>query len=127
MGRKSFDEIVPYLKSCLCTLVPSEWYDNFPNVVLESYAYKKAVIATDFGSLPEMVLNMKTGLTFKYSDRIDLLSKLNFCSTHASDIQKMGENGFKQLNQFFLPTIHYETLISLFNSLTNSNKNEYER
>ena len=48
LGRKSFEEIVPYLKSCLCTVVPSEWYDNFPNVILESFAYKKAVIATDF-------------------------------------------------------------------------------
>ena len=57
LGRKTFDEIVPYLKSCLCTVVPSEWYDNFPNVILESFAYKKAVIATDFGSLPELVKN----------------------------------------------------------------------
>ena len=39
LGRKNFEEIVPYLKSCLCTTVPSEWYDNFPNVVLEKLNY----------------------------------------------------------------------------------------
>lgn len=29
LGKKNFEEIVPYLKRCLCTVVPSEWYDNF--------------------------------------------------------------------------------------------------
>ena len=48
LGRMSFDEIVPYLQSCRCTVVPSEWYDNFPNGILERFAYCKAVIATDF-------------------------------------------------------------------------------
>ena len=71
LGRKKFDEIVPYLKTCLFTVVPSEWYDNFPNVILESFAYKKAVVATDFGSLPELVKDNETGLTFKYADTTD--------------------------------------------------------
>lgn len=44
LGRKNFEEIIPYLKSCLCTTVPSEWYDNFPNVILESFAYKKLLL-----------------------------------------------------------------------------------
>ncbi len=81
LGRKSFEGIVPHLKSCLCTLVPSEWYDNFPNVVLESYAYKKAVIATDFGSLKYMIVDGKTGLTFNYKDISDLKNKSPICTT----------------------------------------------
>lgn len=67
---------MPYLKSCLCTVVPSEWYDNFPNVILESFAYKKAVVATNFGSLPELVRNGETGLTFNYQDVEDFRSKI---------------------------------------------------
>ena len=41
LGQKTFEEIEQYLKTCLCTIVPSEWYDNFPNTILESFAYKK--------------------------------------------------------------------------------------
>lgn len=117
LGRKSFEDIVPYLKSCLCTLVPSEWYDNFPNVVLESYAYKKAVIATDFGSLKYMVEDGKTGLTFKYKDIEDLRSKITYMYEHLDEAKRMGEAAYQLLVQKYSPAVHYEKLMKLFASL----------
>ena len=114
LGKKTFAEIVPYLKSCLCTIVPSEWYDNFPNVVLESYAYKKAVIATDFGSLKYMVDNGSTGLTFKYKDIEDLRNKISYMYTHQVEAKEMGKVAYHQLVVKYSPEVHYEKLMSLF-------------
>jgi glycosyltransferase involved in cell wall biosynthesis len=117
LGRKSFEEIVPYLKSCLCTVVPSEWYDNFPNVILESFAYKKAVIATDFGSLPELVRDGETGLTFRYASSDDLINKVEYMLGNVQCAQRMGENGYKAIEQLYSPEVHYEKLIKLMNTL----------
>jgi len=117
LGRKSFEEIVPYLKNCLCTLVPSEWYDNFPNVVLESYAYKKAVIATDFGSLKYMVEDGKTGLTFKYKDIEDLRSKVSYMYEHQQGAKHMGDAAYQILVEKYSPAIHYDKLMNLFNEI----------
>lgn len=117
LGKKNFDEIVPYLKSCLCTTVPSEWYDNFPNVILESFAYKKAVIATDFGSLPELVRNGETGLTFRYADIEDFRSKVRYMFEHADEAKIMGENAYIDLISKYSPETHYKSLIGLFNSI----------
>lgn len=114
LGRKTFEEIVPYLKSCLCTLVPSEWYDNFPNVVLESFAYKKAVIATDFGSLKYMVEDGKTGLRFKYKDIEDLRSKISYMYEHQQEAQQMGLNANNLLVESYSPEVHYEKLMKMF-------------
>lgn len=121
LGRKTFDEIVPYLKSCLCTVVPSEWYDNFPNVILESFAYKKAVIATDFGSLPELVKNNVTGLTFNYADITDFREKVGFMFNHPDAAKQMGEAGFKDVITVYSPQQHYEQLMELFDKVTNNN------
>jgi len=118
LGRKPFEEIVPYLKSCLCTVVPSEWYDNFPNVILESFAYKKAVIATDFGSLPELVVDGGTGLTFKYADSKELKMKVCKMFGHPEQAKDMGENGYKSIERCYSPEVHYEELMDLFNSIT---------
>lgn len=117
LGKKSFEEIVPYLKSCLCTLVPSEWYDNFPNVVLESYAYKKAVIATNFGSLKYMVEDGKTGMTFKYQDIEDLRSKISYIYEHQQDAKYMGDAAYQILVEKYSPAIHYDKLMNLFNEI----------
>lgn len=114
LGRKSFEEIVPYLKSCLCTTVPSEWYDNFPNVILESFAYKKAVIATDFGSLPELVRNNETGLTFEYANTEDFRMKIKYMFEHPDEAKQMGENGYRLIESDYSPQAHYKQIDSLF-------------
>lgn len=114
LGRKKFEEIVSYLKSCLCTTVPSEWYDNFPNVVLESYAYKKAVIATDFGSLQYMVEEGQTGLKFKYADLDDFRKKITYMFENMDKAQMMGENGYKLIETRYSPETHYQALMKVF-------------
>ena len=117
LGKMKFEEIVLYLKSCLCTVVPSEWYDNFPNVILESFAYKKAVIATDFGSLPELVHKNETGLTFKYADIEDFRSKISYMFNNQEEARIMGENGYKKILSHYSPNEHYRQLIQLFETI----------
>ena len=119
LGRKTFEEIVPYLKSCLCTVVPSEWYDNFPNVILESFAYKKAVIATNFGSLPELVIDGETGLTFRYADIIDFRKRIDYMFEHIEEAKRMGINGFNNIVTTYSPKQHYNQLIDLFSRTIN--------
>lgn len=117
LGRKTFEEIVPYLNTCLCTVVPSEWYDNFPNAILESFAYSKAVIATDFGSLPELVVNDKTGLTFRYGDVNDLRRCVEYMSAHTDEARRMGKAAFDVLRQKYSPQVHYQALMKVLEPL----------
>lgn len=117
LGRKSFEEIVPYLKACLCTVVPSEWYDNFPNVILESFAYKKAVVATDFGSLPELVKDNETGLTFKYGDTGDFRQKIKIMFDNPGKARQMGGNAYRLLVERYSPEAHYAQLMELFGNI----------
>ena len=119
LGKMSLMEIIPYLKTCLCTVVPSEWYDNFPNVILESFAYKKAVIATHVGSLPELVRDGETGLTFRYADVMDLRDKIDYLFQHVVEARKMGENAFQELVSRYLPEVHYHQLMDLFGKVVN--------
>jgi len=117
LGRKETQEITTLLSSCLCTLVPSEWYDNMPNVIIESFAFKKAVIATDIGSLPELVRNNETGLTFQYGSTDDLKKQVAYMFSHPDEAKKMGKNAYQTLLRDYAMEKHYTRLISLFNSL----------
>lgn len=114
LGRKTFEEIEQYLKTCLCTIVPSEWYDNFPNTILESFAYKKPVIATNFGSLPELVKDRETGLLFKYRDTNDLIQKCNELVNHPDKAIEMGLKAYKTIESVYSAEKHYSTLIKVF-------------
>lgn len=117
LGRMSFEEIVPYLNSCLCTVVPSEWYDNFPNAILESFAFAKPVIATDFGSLPELVKDGVTGLTFPYGDSNALGQCALRMVENPDEAKRMGENALEAVQTAYSAATHYKALMEVLNSV----------
>lgn len=117
LGRKEFDEIQIYLSKCSFTIVPSEWYDNFPNTILESFAFKKCTIATNIGSLKELVINNETGLLFKIKDFQDLKSKISYLFGNETICQNLGENAFNMLNKEYSAQEHYNKLIKLFKNV----------
>jgi glycosyltransferase involved in cell wall biosynthesis len=117
LGQLDFKEIRTYLGSCLCTLCPSECYDNMPNSVLESYAYKKAVIATRLGALEDLVRDGQTGLSFAPGDVMALRSCVERLYNNRQEAVRLGENGQALLLTEFSENLHYERLMHIFNSL----------
>jgi glycosyltransferase involved in cell wall biosynthesis len=114
LGKKDFDEIQVYLSQCLFTVVPSEWYDNFPNTLLESFAFKKCAIATDSGSLKELVIDNQTGMLFPIKDIGVLKQKIAYLFANQSICEQLGENAFAMLQKEYSATGHYEKLSQLF-------------
>lgn len=117
LGRMTFEEMEPYLRGCLCTVVPSEWYDNFPNTVLESYAYGKCVIATDIGSLTTMVDDGETGCRFAYGDADDLRRCILRLLANPGEARRMGRNGRQKILTEYSPEEHYRRLMEVFSSV----------
>ena len=58
-------------------VVPSVWYENCPNVILEAFAHRTPVIATNLGGMAEMVSHGRSGLLFKTGDAADLAAQLS--------------------------------------------------
>jgi glycosyltransferase involved in cell wall biosynthesis len=117
LGRKSFNEIQHYLSKCAFTVVPSEWYDNFPNSILESFAFRKCVVATNIGSLKEMVLDNETGLLFKIKDHLDLRKKISYLFNNDAECRRLGLNAFARLGTEYSEKEHYSRLIKIFSSV----------
>ncbi len=117
LGKMEPNEISIYLKTCSFTICSSECYDNFPNTILESYAFKKAVIATDIGSLKEIVVHGETGLLFEYKNSCDLKNKVELLIHDKERTKLLGQNGYRKLTQEYSENKHISKLISVFNSL----------
>ena len=60
-------------------VVPSKWYENSPNVILEAFACGTPVIASRMGGMAELVVEGRGGWTFAAGDVTDLARVL----THA--------------------------------------------
>jgi len=120
IGKKTFVEIAEYLRKCSFVVVPSLWYDNFPNVVLEAYYFKKPVIASRIGSLEYMVEDNVTGLLFERNNMEDFIKKVNYLYKNPHEIKRMGENALTRLNDKYNSETHYNSLIELFSRMIKS-------
>ncbi|WP_114936359.1 glycosyltransferase family 4 protein [Mucilaginibacter endophyticus] len=114
LGAMNFNEIQEYLRTCLFTVVPSEWYDNLPNTMLESYAFSKCVVATNIGSLKEAVIENETGLLFEYKNPESLRSKIEILFNNPELAKQMGEKAFEKANTTYSESTHYNSLIKVF-------------
>lgn len=117
LGRKDFNGIQEYLSKCLFTVVPSEWYDNLPNTLLESYAMNKCVVATDVGSLTENVDDGKTGLLFPYKDSKKLQEDISFLFNSPQIAMEYGENAKKRLDEIYSMDLHTKALCNILESV----------
>ena len=123
LGKMDFDEIQLVLSKCLFTIIPSEWYDNLPNTLLESYAFKKCVIATNIGSLSENVIENVTGLLFDYKNSNSLREKIEFLFNNPLNAKAMGEKANHSILDKYSAENHYNALVKLFNKVINDKKN----
>lgn len=116
LGQMDFDGIQDVLSKCLFTLVPSEWYDNLPNTLLESYAMSKCVVATDVGSLTENVVDGKTGLLFPYKDSKKLREKISFLFDSPRIAKEYGVNAKRRLDEVYSMDLHAKALCNILES-----------
>lgn len=88
----SSETIESHLKSCRFTVIPSRWYDNLPNTLLEAYSYSKPVIVPAFGSFLETVIDNKTGLLYSPNDPSSLAEKMRLLATDDKLLESMVHN-----------------------------------
>lgn len=70
-----------YLRSRM-VIVPSRWYEGFPNVIVQAMALGKPVICSAIGGLPEIVQDGVTGYLFEPGNPRQLVDRI--CQLNAS-------------------------------------------
>lgn len=113
LGFKAGEELEEVIKGARYTLIPSVWYDNLPNTALESFQYSKPVIASNIGSLPELVEDGVNGFLFTPGDPEALAAKVRLLDADAV-AETMGAASRARLEQRFAPEKHYDALMAVF-------------
>lgn len=72
------------LRAIDALVVPSVWYENSPNVILEAYAHGIPVIASDLGGMAELVRHEESGLLFRPGDARDLARQIGRLASEPS-------------------------------------------
>ena len=73
-------------------VVPSLWYENQPNVIIEAFNRGKVVICSNLGGMAEMVQDQRGGLLFSPGDSDDLRDKVKFLVENPAEVERLASS-----------------------------------
>ena len=129
IGYKKGYELYNIISNARFVVVPSEWYENNPMSIIESYALGVPVIGSCIGGIPEIIVEGKTGFTYEMGNVDDLVLALNKGNNLTDEEYlkfKMNARNFAE--EHFSPDNHYNELIKLYSkTITKKTSNDNQK
>jgi len=114
LGYKPGEALREEIRNSMFTVLPSEWYENQPYAVMESFALGKPVVASAIGGIPELVRDGQTGLTFAPGDAAALAERAARLAGAPDRIRTMGREARRLVESEFSPAGHYRKLMDIY-------------
>ena len=123
LGLKSGVELKTLVQNARVIVVPSEWYDNSPLVIYESFAYGKPVICSKMGGMPELVDHEENGLHFEAGDVQELAARIASLWENPKRAIAFGQAARAKAENEFDPDRHYHKIHEWYQELTGTGVN----
>lgn len=114
LGHLNADQMSEEMKQASYLVMPSEWYEGFPMVLVEAFAHGLPVVASRLGGMAEIVEDGITGLLFEPGNPNDLARKIRWMHHHGERCRQMGENAEKIYKSRYSPKLNYEILLRIY-------------
>lgn len=113
-GHREAGELARLVAGASFSVIPSEWYENCPMSVLESFAAGKPVIGANIGGLPELIDHEVDGLVFEPGNADDLAASMLRLWSDPAQRAAMGRAARRKAVERFSPERHYRELLAVF-------------
>jgi glycosyltransferase involved in cell wall biosynthesis len=113
VGRLDERALVDFIGRARLQVVPSLWYENLPNSLLESFACGTPVLASALGSLNDTVVDGMTGFHFMAGDSRDLAEKLAQIWDRSAELTIMSQHAREVAEVQYSSKVHLGALEKL--------------
>ena len=117
LGFKNREEIKEEYQNCIATILPCNWFENFPTTNMESFINGKPVIASNIGGIPEQIEHNKTGLLFEPAN-VEQLKKCILQYWNNKDLViEHGKNAYEKAKTQYTEERYYRELIQVYEEI----------
>lgn len=95
-------------------VVPSEWYEVFGQVIIESFAQGRPVVASDIGGISQVVSDGVDGLLTPPGDPTALAAALRWLWERPQIAAEMGRAGRAKVEAHYDAPAHYQRIMALY-------------
>ena len=115
IGKIPQDRLAKRLRESAIVVIPEQWENMSPLLLLEAMALGKVVIAGNIGGIPEFLEDGKSGFLFKWDDPSDLGRKINEAFRRFSEISPLfKKTASERIRKLLDPRIIAKKLDNLF-------------
>jgi glycosyltransferase involved in cell wall biosynthesis len=118
LGFQDKDSVFRLTMQAKFVVCPSEWYENFPFSIIESFLFSKPVVGSRIGGIPEMVVDGETGLLFEAGNVVELHQKLIGLWDDEDLIRAMGTKARQRITEIVNFETHWAKLSLVINNIT---------
>ena len=116
LGSLSHDEVFGLMRQARLVVFPSEWYETFGRVAVESFACGVPVVAARLGAMAEVVDDGRTGLHFMPGDAEELAARVDWLLDHPEEAAAMGREARREYESRYTAARNYEMLVEIYRS-----------
>ncbi|MFH0702712.1 MAG: glycosyltransferase family 4 protein [bacterium] len=117
LGKLYGEQLNKVVRNSRIAVVPSTWFDNSPNVILESFALGKPVLAANIGGIPEYIEENIDGMLYQYDNQQELEEKIDFLMQQQSLCEEMGRAARKKVELKYNPDTHYTEIMRIIREI----------
>lgn len=112
MGAIPNNELADYVAESKAQILPTQWFEGFPMVLVEAFACGTPVLGSDIGNVNDIIKEGINGLHFKHEDPKDIARAVN-------SIFDMVDSTKKVSDDLYSPEANYQELIKIYQDCIN--------
>ena len=116
LGRLPADQVFDLMGQAAALVFPSVWYEGLPKTILESFATGTPVIASNLGSMSDLISHGHTGAHFTAGDASDLAATVNLMFA-GDTLKAMRQRVRKEFTSFYTADANYRMLMDVYESV----------
>jgi glycosyltransferase involved in cell wall biosynthesis len=114
LGHRPREKVLAAMHDARFLVFPSEWYENFPVTIAESFACGVPVVCSRIGAMQEIVQDGHTGLNFASGDPADLAAKVEWAWDHPQQLRTLGAQGRREYEAKYTAEKNYPVLMEIY-------------
>lgn len=122
LGKKNRKELINEYQNCIATIVPSNLFEIFGMINIESFANGKPVIASNIGGIPEIVEHNVNGLLFEPGNVEQLKECILKYWNNPNLVVEHGKKGYEKVLTNYTEDIYFKKLIKLYEEILNDSQ-----
>jgi len=105
-------------------VLPSEWFEGFPMVIREAFAFGTPVAVSNIGPLPSIVQHGKNGVVFEPENPQSLLNTVRTAWEAPNLLEKLGAGARAEFESQYNEDVNYRSLMDIYEKTIARKKRE---